>query len=579
MAEPVDQVLRALLEEARPLGVERVPCGEAAGRVLAQEVRSLRAAPGFARAAMDGYVCHDADVRGASPQRPVHLRVTGEARPGRPPAAGPDRGEAWVISTGAPMPLRGDRVLPLELVRREGAVLVVAQPPPAKPHVMRPDEELAAGCRILSEGEVATPGAVAALVAGGVVEVAVYRRPRVVLFCTGDELTEPPGTPPAGKVFNTNAFALVADLTRLGCQVEYGGTLPDRPEALRAAFLQAASGPYDVVLTTGAVSVGRYDRVPRVWLDLGARKVAGRVDLKPGGPFFAARLGNRWAVGLSGSPAACLATYHLLARPLLLRLAGRRRVVRPVVTVPLRGSLAATDRTRVVWARLVAQDGALQVEPLGGPILESLAHADALVLLPAGTPFLREGSRVPALLLDHAEVSEDLACPRPLPAPLVVGVVGASGSGKTSVVEGLVKRLRAAGLQVGVVKHAPHGFELDREGSDSDRAVRAGAVAVTLVGDGEVAVRSFPAAELAGHHAVELCWGSARGCGADPEVVLVEGFRHPAHRTVLVGAPKEPLAERPWCELPAWPELPEPSRERLLDDLAARLLHAARRGE
>lgn len=579
MAELVEEVLRALLEEARPAGVEWVPCGEAAGRVAAQDVASRRAAPGFPRAAMDGYVCHEADVQEACAERPARLLVTGESRPGRPPAAGPDRGEAWVISTGAPMPLRGDRVLPLELVRREGAVLVVAQPPPPKPHVMRPDEELAEGSRILRQGEVVSPGAVAALVAGGVTEVPVYRRPRVVLFCTGDELAEPPRLPPRGKVFNTNAFALVSELTRLGCQVEYGGILPDRPEALRAAFLRAVSGPYDVVLTTGAVSVGRYDRVPRVWLDLGARKVAGRVELKPGGPFFAARVGDRWVIGLSGSPAACLATYHLLARPLLLRLAGRRHVVRPVVFAALRGSLPATDRTRAVWAQLRARDEGFEVQPLGGAVLESLAHADALLLLPRGTPFLREGSKVAALLLHHAEVSEQLAYPWPVPAPLVVGVVGASGSGKTAVVEGLVSRLRAAGLQVAVVKHAPHGFELDREGSDSDRAVRAGAVTVALVGDGEVAVRSFPVAALAAQGAVELCWRWARGCGACLDVVLVEGFRHPAHRTILVGTPKEPLPERPWCELPAWSDLPAASRERLLDDLADRLARSVRSGD
>jgi len=578
MAERVQEVLRSLLGAADPVGVERVASPEAAGRVAAQEVRGRRASPGFARAAMDGYVCHSADVQGASPERPVHLLVTGECRPGKPAAAGPDRGEAWVISTGAAMPLRGDRVLPLELVRREGAVLVVAQPPPNKPHVVRPDEELQEGARIVDTGEVVGPGAVAALVAGGVSEILVYRRPRVVLFCTGDELSEPPSLPPAGKVFNTNAFALVAEISRLGCQVEYGGILPDRPEALRAAFREALSGPYDVVLTTGAVSVGRYDRVPRIWLDLEAQKVAGRVDLKPGGPFFAARVGHRWAVALSGSPSACLATYHLLARPLLLRLAGRKHVVRPVLMATLRGCLRPTDRVRAVWATLGSPDGALEVQPLEGAVFESLARADALILLPAGTPFLRDGSRVPVLLLNHSEVSDRLPELQPVPSPLVVGVVGASGSGKTSLVEGLVSRLRAVGLRVAVVKHAPHGFELDREGSDTDRAARAGAAAVAVVGDGEVAIRSFPVAEFTVGRAVELCLGTAARCGAAVDVVLVEGFRHPASRTILVGPPKEPVQDRPWCELPPWPDLPEAARQALLDGLAERLARMAREG-
>ncbi|MCS7235981.1 MAG: molybdopterin-guanine dinucleotide biosynthesis protein MobB [Armatimonadota bacterium] len=579
MAERVADVLRRLLESAEPVGVEWVTATEAVGRVVAEEVRSRRAAPGFARAAMDGYVCHDADVCGASADRPAYLLVTGECRPGKPPAAGPDRGEAWVISTGAAMPLRGDRVLPVEVVRREGAVLVVAQNPPHKTHVVAPDEDLPEGTCVLEPGQVAGPGGVAALVAGGVREVRVYRRPRVVVFCTGDELSEPPDAPPAGKVFNTNAFALLAEVSALGCRVDYGGTLPDRPEALRAAFLRALSGPYDVVLTTGAVSVGRYDRVPRVWLDLGAEKVAGRVDLKPGGPFFAARLKDRWAVALSGSPSACLAAYHLLVRPLLLRLAGRRQVVRPVVTAALRGCLPPSGRVRAVWARILPEQDGLAVQPLLGPVFQSLAAAQALILLGAGAPILREGSVVPALLLHHPETCEELRWPAPVPAALVVGVVGASGAGKTSVVEGLVSRLRASGLRVAVVKHAPHGFDLDRSGSDSDRAARAGAVTVALVGEGEVAVRSFPGRGLTVEGATELCTRATAACGEGVDVVLVEGFQHPASRTIVVGPGKEGCVQQPWCELPSWPEIPGACQQALLDELATRLARLAREGD
>lgn len=576
MPEPVERALQRLLAAASPLEAEPVPCTAAAGRVSAEEVHAARAAPGFARAAMDGYVCHDEDVRTASAQAPVRLLVTGEARPGKPPGAGPARGEAWVTSTGAAMPLRGDRVLPLEWVRREGGTVVVSKPVPVKRHVMASEEELAEGAALLRPGEAVTPGAVAALVAGGVREVRVHRRPRVVLFCTGDELVEPPAPAPPGRTVNTNAFALAAELTRAGCEVDYGGLVPDRPEALRARFRAALAGPYDVVLTTGGVSVGRHDRVPRAWLDLGAQRVAGRVDLKPGGPFFAAQVGGRWAVGLSGSPAACMAAYHLLVRPLLLRLGGRRHVVRPVVLARLRGWLPATDRPRALWARLEFDADRPEVEPIGGGVLEGPARAHALVLLPGPTPPLRAGSLVATLFLAHEECSESLTIPEPQPAPLVVGVVGESGAGKTAVVEGLVARLHATGRAVGVVKHAPHGFEVDRPGSDSDRAVRAGACWVGLV-DGEVVWRS-QAAERRGEPAVRAFVEAARAFGALPEVVLVEGLHHPAERTILVGPPKEP-GPRPWCELPAVNRVPRGSWEALLDGLTARIVALLETGE
>ncbi|MDR5682770.1 MAG: molybdopterin-binding protein [Armatimonadota bacterium] len=196
----------------------------------------------------------------------------------------------------------------VEWVLSPGAVgRVVAQSPPRKPHVVQPDEELQEGSQVLHAGAVVGPGAVAALVARGVPEIPVYRRPRVVLFSTGDELSEPPAEPAPGKVFNTNASALVAEISRLGCEVEYRGILPDRPESLRAAFREVLSGSCDVVLTTGAVSVGCYDRVPQVWLELGAQKVAGRVDIRPGGPFFAARVGRRcsWSKSPRTVPWSC----------------------------------------------------------------------------------------------------------------------------------------------------------------------------------------------------------------------------------------------------------------------------------
>jgi molybdopterin-guanine dinucleotide biosynthesis protein MobB len=128
-----------------------------------------------------------------------------------------------------------------------------------------------------------------------------------------------------------------------------------------------------------------------------------------------------------------------------------------------------------------------------------------------------------------------------------------------------------------VVKHAAHGFQLDREGTDSDRAARAGAVAVVLVGDEEVALRAFPPEAGTVEQAVGLCCGGVPG--RVPDVVLVEGFRHPPQRTVVVGTAKEPQGERPWCHLPAWGEIPPASREALLDDLGARLTRLAREGQ
>src|SRR5207245_10672553 len=172
----------------------------------------------------------------------------------------------------------------------------------------------------------ARPAGAGARAATAAVTLRGHRRPRVALVATGDELvdaTEGAVPLPPGRVFNSNAVTLSGLLRGIGCDVEYHGIVPDAPDGMRSAFASLWE-QYDVVLSTGGVSIGRHDAVHRTWLDLGAQRIVGRVDLKPGGPFFAGRLGHSWVVGLSGTPAACLAAFHLMARPLLMRRAGRR---------------------------------------------------------------------------------------------------------------------------------------------------------------------------------------------------------------------------------------------------------------
>src|SRR5438093_845544 len=330
MAQQVEEAFADLIAHVRPLPAERVPVAAALGRVAAADVTAPHQVPGFRRAAMDGYVCHEVDTGAASPAHPVRLRVSGEVRMGEAPGEGPDPGEAWSITTGGAMPLRGDRVVPLEWVRRYGDELVMERPAEAKRHITEPGEDLPLGAPVLYAGEAIRAAAVAALVGAGIREVSVHRRPRIALLSTGDELVEARdgADAPSGRIFNSNAYALTGELESIGGLVDYRGIVPDRPEALRESFKEAAGVSYDVVLSTGGVSVGPHDKVPRTWLDLGVKRIIGRIDLKPGGPFFAGLVGSMWVMGLSGSPAAALATYHLLARPLRCRLSGRTPFVR-----------------------------------------------------------------------------------------------------------------------------------------------------------------------------------------------------------------------------------------------------------
>lgn len=537
-----------LLEATDPLPVESVSIFDACGRVAAEDVAAPGPVPHFARPAMDGYVCHDADIRAASPERPVLLRITGAARMGEPPGRGPEHGEAWSITTGAAMPGRGDRVLPVEAVRRAGDALRIEQPPGRKTHIAAPGEMIRSGAPLIKAGEIIGPAAAGALGACGVGTLRVHRRPRVALVATGDELldvAERTAPLPAGRVFNSNTLTLRGLVRAAGCEVDYRGIVRDDPEEMRPAFA-ALREHYDVVLSTGGVSIGRYDAVHRTWLDLGAERVVGRVDLKPGGPFFAGRLGRSWALGLSGTPVACLAAFHLLARPFLARLAGKRHAVRPVREVMLaRPFPRATDRMRALWARVdllagMGRTAEILQDAVRGD-LASLLSANALVLIPPGSPPLPSGSLVTALLLDVDEDRDRVTIRPPRAGPAVIGVVGESGSGKTTVIVDLIRSLAQEGIRAAAVKHAAHGFELDRAGSDSARIAGAGADVVVLAGPAEslcriaAPLRSPDQAAALATVVAEQIWGSS------PAVVLIEGFQHPSAPVIAVG-PQKPGA-------------------------------------
>ncbi len=539
----VEDALDRLLGAAGPLGVEPVPVWDAAGRVAAEEVTAPRPVPHFRRAAMDGYVCHTADLTGASPERPAVLRITGAVQMGEPPGTGPAHGEAWTITTGGPLPARGDRVLPVEAGRAAAGELRVDRPPGPQAHIVPAGEDIRPGARIVTKSDPVTPAAAGALAACGIGQLVVYRKPRVALVATGTELDEISDRAlPPGRVINSNSVTIAGELRAAGYPADYHGIVADRPEMLREVFRTLRDG-HDVVVSTGGVSVGRYDAVHRTWLDLGAERIVGRVELKPGGPFFAGRIGGAWAIGLSGTPVACLAAYHLLVLPFLRRLEGRRHTVRPQRIGALAAAFPrATDRTRALWARVEDRDGDVPAVELliGRPEgnVTALLPANALALIPPGTPPLDSGARVTVLLLDRREDRDRLTIRLPGREPFAVGVIGVSGEGKTAVVAGLLRRLCAGGVRAVAVKHAAHGFTFDRPDSDSGRMMDAGAAIVVLSGPAETAVRIAARLDEPAR-LIRLAEDAAvRAWGALPECILLEGFEHPTRPAILVGRQK-----------------------------------------
>ena len=314
-------VAAALAEiEARVAPVvetETVPLQAAGGRILARDIIATMSLPPHDNSAVDGYAVAHADL---IPDRDTVMPVTGRAAAGHRLDRPARRGEAIRIFTGAPMPAGTDTVMMQEDCAFEAGRVFL------KPGIKRGANRRHAG-EDITEGEVALTagqrlrapdlGLAAAL---GHRELCVFRRLRVALLSTGDEVREPGMTLPPGAIYDANRFMLKALVESLGCVVTDFGIRPDREAAL-ADTLAAASAEHDLIVTSGGVSTGEEDHVKGAIERLGALHFW-RLAIKPGRPVALGQVGRVPLIGLPGNPVAVVVTFVVLARPLILKLAG-----------------------------------------------------------------------------------------------------------------------------------------------------------------------------------------------------------------------------------------------------------------
>jgi molybdopterin molybdotransferase len=393
----VDAAVALIRERVSKLSPEAASLDMAAGRVLAAAVTAEVPVPHFDRAAFDGYALHAAATADAGRDRPLTLRVIGEALPARPFAGGISPGEAVRIMTGSPIPAGADAVLPAESASESNGLLTVAEPVTQWKNVGRVGEDVPLGREVLSAGRVLRPQDLGLLSSIGVGNVQVVRRPRVAILITGDEILSP-GSKPAGyRIVDSNSVVLRALVRRDGGEPYPTKHLPDRPDAIRAAM---AADDWDVLLVSGGTSVGREDHAPRLVAELGGLPVHG-LALRPGSPAGIGFIRNRPVFLLPGNPVACLCAYDMFAGRAVRLLGGRpdalpyRTVERPVA------ARIASPVGRVEYARVIdGPDGVRPVPVSGASVLSSTVAADGFVLVPKERDGYSPGERVTVYLYD-----------------------------------------------------------------------------------------------------------------------------------------------------------------------------------
>lgn len=382
---PWERALEVASELAPPLRrTVRLPLLEAAGRILAADAVSTIDVPSDDRCAMDGFAVR---AREAGMDQP--LRVARRVSAGDPAESVEiPEGCCVEIATGTALPAGMDTVVPVERARRDGDLVRFDGEVTEGDHVSRRGEDLAGGRPIGHAGDVLTPALLSACVAGGITEVELRARPRVLVAPTGDEVV-PLGRPLGrGQVYDSNAAGVQALVRQAGGRPEHAGIVIDRLDALVSLLGQTE---FDLVVTIGGTSVGRRDLVAEAMKQVGETVVHG-VAVKPGKPLLLGRVDGRTVVGLPGFPTSCMMQAYAVVAPMVRRMAGRpHRSERRVAA--LTRSISSPEGKVQLLPVALGEEGATPTFRMSSAI-SSIAHADGWIEVPAATRSLEVGAEV-----------------------------------------------------------------------------------------------------------------------------------------------------------------------------------------
>jgi molybdopterin molybdotransferase len=398
---PVAQALALVLRDASPLPAEAAPLTQAHGRVLADDLTALRTQPPADVSAMDGYAVRAVDVATA----PATLALIGEVAAGRPFDGTVGAGEAVRIFTGGVMPCGADTVVIQEHTSRADQNVVVGKPTGKGRNVRPKGLDFAAGAVLLRRGRRLSDRDLALAAAMNHPAVPVYRRPKVAVLATGDELVMPGAVPGPGEIVYSNGFATMALARREGGDILDLGIAPDRLPETVAAIARARASGADILVTSGGASVGDYDLVQQALAGEGLALSFWKIAMRPGRPMLHGRLGDMHVLGLPGNPVSAYVCAFLFLVPLIRRLMGRADIERAPEPAVLGGDLPENDE-RADYLRATLATGAdgrpvATAHPLqDSSMLAPLSSADCLLIREPHAPAARAGSACSILRLE-----------------------------------------------------------------------------------------------------------------------------------------------------------------------------------
>lgn len=398
---PVEEAINRIIAAVPRLRTEDVPLRGAVGRVLAEQIDAAYTHPAWRNSAMDGYAVHADDVRGASPDSPVSLLVSGTIAAGDMAPMSIPSGVAWRIMTGAQVPDNIDTVIRVEDTNAGVERVTVSNDRDAGRNIRPSGEDFRAGHRLMSYGTVLKPAHVALAAANGRQLLVCIRKPRVAILTSGNELVDVDqfdDVVMGRRIINTNGYALAAAVQEAGGVPIPLGIAADDPEAIAERITNAPE--FDVLITSGGISIGAFDYTRDVVQRLGATLDFWRVRMRPGGPFGFGMLGARPWFGLPGNPVSAMVTFEVFVRPALRFMSVHLPLWRTAVNVTL-AEPVTTSGGLTHFLRTVVDDDCVArlTGPQGSGLLTSMMHANALLIVPHDVSYLEAGASARAMLL------------------------------------------------------------------------------------------------------------------------------------------------------------------------------------
>lgn len=403
----VNDAIQQIMNRAEPGTVEMVPLFASLDRYLAEDLIADSPVPPFDRSAYDGYAVRSVDTVNASPESPVYLEVIDVIGAGTISDRTVGANEAVRIMTGAPIPEGADAVVMMELAAETPvngqSGIVLKRSHRAGENLSRRGEDIAEGERIIERGSPITPGMMNVLATFGYGSVKVYRKPIIGILATGSELLLVDEPLVHGKIRNSNTFMLAGQIQNAGGMAVNYGVVSDDFEQCYDKITRILS-EVDVLLTTGGVSVGDFDFIPAILQRMNAELLFNKVAMRPGSVTTAGVHEGKWIFGLSGNPSACFVGFELFAAPLIRRIAGVTYALQSRLKAELLEDVSKPSPVdKFIRGTAEIRQGRIVVRTAGldkSGAISSLAEANVLIAIPAGTKGLIKGEQAEVLWLN-----------------------------------------------------------------------------------------------------------------------------------------------------------------------------------